>query len=54
VFAPIENVDPILAVHAHAADVLEIPAGRQLRPVLDHTITMLAASQDDRHDVLLS
>jgi hypothetical protein len=52
-FAAIEDVDAILAVHADAAHVLEIPARRELRPVLDHAIAMLAASQDHRHAVLL-
>ena len=44
--AAIEDIDVVLAVDGHGGDVAELPAVGQLGPVLDHAITMLAASKD--------
>ena len=50
--AAIEDVDVVLAVDRDRADVGQIPAVGQLRPVLDHAIAMLARAQNDRHAFL--
>ena len=49
VLAPVEHVDPVLAVHRHGRDVPELPPVGQLRPVLDDPVPVCAASQNDRH-----
>ena len=48
VLAAIEHVDAVLAVDRDRADVGQIPAVGQLRPVFDHAIAMLARAQN-RH-----
>src|ERR1700745_2865247 len=40
--APIENIDPIPTVDSDGGDVLEVPTLRQLFPILNHAIAMLA------------
>ena len=40
----IEDVDAVLAVDRDRGDIAELPAVGQLRPVLDHAITILAAA----------
>ena len=52
--AAIEDIDAVLAVDRHRRDVAELPAVGQLGPVLDHAITMLAASEDYGHVTLLT
>src|SRR5207253_672879 len=47
--AAVEHVDAIPAVDGDGGDILEVPAVRQRRPILDHAITMLARAQNDRH-----
>ena len=51
--AAVEYVDAVAAADRDGGHIPEVPAVRQLRPVLDHTITMLARAQDDRHGMLL-
>src|SRR6185503_18322530 len=46
VLAAVEYVDPVLAVHRDGGDVLEFPALGQLRPVLEHAIPMVSATED--------
>ena len=47
VLAAVEDVDVVVAVDADAADFLERPAGRQLRPVLDRFVCVVAAAHGD-------
>src|SRR5690242_6381119 len=48
-FAAVEDVDAVLAVDAYGGDVGELPAVRQLAPVFDDAVTMLARAQNGRH-----
>src|SRR5262249_8032568 len=45
----VEDVHAVLAVDGNGCDITKFPAVRQLGPVLDHAITMLATSEDYRH-----
>src|SRR6266567_4889436 len=47
--ATVEHIDAIPAVDGDGGDILEVPAVRQLRPILNHAIAMLARAQNDRH-----
>src|SRR6266478_7832719 len=49
--AAIEDVDAILAVDRDRGDISEIPALRQLRPVLHHPVAIFARAENDRHVV---
>src|ERR1700760_4665722 len=49
VLAAIKDVDAVLAIDADRGDVGELPAVRQLRPVLHHAVTMLAGAEDVFH-----
>src|SRR6202022_3874547 len=49
VFAAVEHIDLVLAVDRDRGDILELPAGGQLRPVFYDTVTMLAATHNDSH-----
>src|ERR1700722_4828738 len=51
--AAVEDIDMVFAVDGDRRHVAELPAVGQLRPVLDHAITMFAASKDYRHCSLL-
>src|SRR6266849_6763093 len=55
--AAIEDVDTVLAVDRDRGDIAEIPAVRQLRPILHHAVAMLARAENGRHvfppDVIL-
>src|SRR5580704_7574776 len=48
-FAAIENVDVVPGVDADCPDLLERPAFRQLRPILDDTVFEIAGANNDRH-----
>src|SRR3954447_5068436 len=50
--ATVENIDTVLAVDRNRGDVGELPTLRQLRPILCHSVTMLARAEDSRHDSL--
>jgi len=49
VLAAIEHVDIVILVHADAADFLEVPARRQLGPVLDDLVFEFAVAHDGGH-----
>jgi hypothetical protein len=40
--AAVEDVDAVLAVDRDRGDVSQVPAIRQLGPILDHAVAMLA------------
>src|SRR5215218_9781267 len=48
-FAAVEDVDAVLAVDRDGSDIGELPAIRQLAPVLHHAVTMLARAKYYRH-----
>src|SRR6202040_3288312 len=48
-FAAIENVDVVPGVDADCPDLLERPAFRQLRPILDDTVFEIAGANNNRH-----
>ncbi len=49
VFAAIERVNIVLGVDPDGGDLLERPAGRQLRPILDDAVFEVAATDDFWH-----
>ena len=49
VVAAVEDIDVVVVVDADCADLLERPAVRQLRPVLDDAVAVLAGADDDGH-----
>ena len=51
--AAVEDIDAVLAVDGDRGDVVERPAVRQLRPVLDHAVAMLAGAENGWHVVSL-
>src|SRR6185503_1091333 len=48
VLAAVEAVDAVLAVHRDGGHVLELPPFRQLGPVLDHAVAVLACAENGR------
>src|SRR5262249_54029705 len=46
VLAAVEAVDAVLAIDRDRGDVLELPSFRQLRPVLDHAVAVLAGTEN--------
>src|SRR5690348_16511582 len=48
-FAAVEDVDAVLAVDCDGGNIGELPAVRQLAPVFDDAVAMLARAQDGRH-----
>src|ERR1700743_58464 len=51
-FATVEDINAILAVDRDGGDVGQVPAVRQLRPVLYHAGALLARAEDGWHMVL--
>ena len=51
--AAVEEVDAVLAVDRDGGDVGELPAVRQLRPVLHHAVAMLARAENGWHVLFL-
>ena len=49
VFAAVEDIDVVVAVDAHRADLLQAPSVGQLAPALLDPIAVLAAAQNDGH-----
>ena len=47
--AAVEDIDAVAAVDCDGGDVGELPAVRQLAPVLHHAIAMLALPKDRAH-----
>src|ERR1700687_2155816 len=47
--AAIEDVDTVLAVDRNGSNVGEIPAVRQLRPVLRHAVAIFTGAENDWH-----
>src|SRR5205085_3629764 len=54
VLAATESIDIVLGVDADRGDLLERPAVRQLRPVLDDAVLEVAGANDFCHCVLLN
>ena len=51
VFAAVEHIDIVVAVHADRADLVERPAVGEFSPAFLDTIPEVAGSQNDRHVV---
>jgi hypothetical protein len=49
VFAAVEHIDIVLGVDPDRPDLLERPAVRQFRPILDDAVLEIAGAHDDRH-----
>jgi hypothetical protein len=47
--AAIEDIDAVFAVDRDRGDVGEVPALRQLRPILHHAVAVFARAENGRH-----